>query len=162
MLSQKLMGMASAPGNIVAALGRPVHMVTYLKALLSFRLRMGQARGRTPERWVASQDVDAGRGAKKFASSVLGWTAGVCLMVAAFAQDSAGNNDSFYKARESDAGFRASVFANPMVRPVAPFCALMRPRDGRVVCYDEHRKLWRRVLAPLADAAVFAVVQMGM
>ena len=27
MLSQKLMGMASAPGNIVAALGRPVHMV---------------------------------------------------------------------------------------------------------------------------------------
>ena len=28
MLSQKLMGMASAPGNIVAALGRPVHMVS--------------------------------------------------------------------------------------------------------------------------------------
>lgn len=49
------MGMASAPGNIVAALGRPLHM------------------------------------------------------------DSAGNSDSFYKARESDAGFRASVFANPMM-----------------------------------------------
>lgn len=31
-------------------------------------------------------------------------------------QDSAGNGDSFYKARESNAGFRASVFANPMVR----------------------------------------------
>eukprot|EP00293_Proteomonas_sulcata_P011837 CAMPEP_0184308598 /NCGR_PEP_ID=MMETSP1049-20130417/17005_1 /TAXON_ID=77928 /ORGANISM="Proteomonas sulcata, Strain CCMP704" /LENGTH=61 /DNA_ID=CAMNT_0026621311 /DNA_START=227 /DNA_END=412 /DNA_ORIENTATION=+ len=52
---QKLMGMASAPGNIVAALGQPVHM------------------------------------------------------------DSTGNSDSFYKARESNAGFRASVFANPMM-----------------------------------------------
>jgi hypothetical protein len=29
--------------------------------------------------------------------------------------DSAGNNDSFYRARDSDAGFRASVFANPMM-----------------------------------------------
>jgi hypothetical protein len=28
MLGQKLMGMASAPGNIVAALGRPLHMVS--------------------------------------------------------------------------------------------------------------------------------------
>eukprot|EP00286_Rhodomonas_abbreviata_P016902 CAMPEP_0181320714 /NCGR_PEP_ID=MMETSP1101-20121128/18275_1 /TAXON_ID=46948 /ORGANISM="Rhodomonas abbreviata, Strain Caron Lab Isolate" /LENGTH=59 /DNA_ID=CAMNT_0023428445 /DNA_START=503 /DNA_END=682 /DNA_ORIENTATION=+ len=51
----KLMGMASAPGNIVAALGQPVHM------------------------------------------------------------DSSGDHDSFYRARQSNAGFRASVFANPMM-----------------------------------------------
>ena len=51
----KLMGMASAPGNIVAALGQPVHM------------------------------------------------------------DATGNSDSFYRARESNAGFRASEFANPMM-----------------------------------------------
>ena len=31
-------------------------------------------------------------------------------------QDSDGNSDSFYRARESNAGFRASVFANPMVK----------------------------------------------
>mmetsp|Transcript_131784 Transcript_131784/g.196371 ORF Transcript_131784/g.196371 Transcript_131784/m.196371 type:complete len:83 (-) Transcript_131784:200-448(-) len=52
---QKLMGMASAPNNIVAALGQPVHM------------------------------------------------------------DGSGNNDSFFRARQSNAGFRASVFANPMM-----------------------------------------------
>jgi len=32
-----------------------------------------------------------------------------------YVQDSSGNSDSFYKARSNDAGFRASVFANPMV-----------------------------------------------
>lgn len=31
-------------------------------------------------------------------------------------QDGSGNNDSFFRARQSNAGFRASVFANPMVR----------------------------------------------
>lgn len=30
-------------------------------------------------------------------------------------QDGSGNSDSFFKARQSNAGFRASVFANPMV-----------------------------------------------
>ena len=52
----KLMGMATAPNNIVASLGQPIHM------------------------------------------------------------DSAGNNDGFFKARQNNAGYRASVFANPMVR----------------------------------------------
>eukprot|EP00283_Hemiselmis_rufescens_P005706 CAMPEP_0173419696 /NCGR_PEP_ID=MMETSP1357-20121228/1438_1 /TAXON_ID=77926 /ORGANISM="Hemiselmis rufescens, Strain PCC563" /LENGTH=56 /DNA_ID=CAMNT_0014382371 /DNA_START=20 /DNA_END=190 /DNA_ORIENTATION=+ len=52
---QRLMGMASAPNNVVASLGQPIHM------------------------------------------------------------DAAGNDDSFYRARQSNAGFRASVFANPMM-----------------------------------------------
>ena len=42
--------------------------------------------------------------------------------------DSAGNSDSFYKARESDAGFRASVFANPMVRLAPVLSHVMLPR----------------------------------
>jgi hypothetical protein len=40
----------------------------------------------------------------------------MCARLTSFGgQDASGNNDSFYRARQNDAGYRASVFANPMV-----------------------------------------------
>ena len=60
MLGQKLMGMASAPGNIVAALGRPVHMVMSLDAA-----KHASAAVRAATRRVPPASVAAGRAATR-------------------------------------------------------------------------------------------------
>ena len=106
---QKLMGMASAPGNIVAALG----------AWPWFRARIP---AKTPRLCTRARHTRLCPRETSRPSCMHLHTGRPLHM------DSAGNSDSFYKARESDAGFRASVFANPMVRLAPVLSHVMLPR----------------------------------